>query len=116
MYTLILCQPKAFKLLLTEKGQVEGLPLSVRSLAAQQAVEEGNSGATPEEGPWVVTLSMPVYLPVMQHLRNREIREKLYRAYVTRASSGSSDNTPVLQRILVLKQASSKMLVRHICC
>lgn len=60
---------------------------------------------------------MPSYLPSMQHLKNREIREKLYRAYTTRASSFSPkeadktlDNEPHIARILQLKRAMAKLL------
>ena len=54
---------------------------------------------------------MPSYLPCMQHLKDRGIRETLYRAYVTRSSSGDVDNTPILKRILKLKKEKAKMLV-----
>lgn len=47
----------------------------------------GDENATPEAGPWRLTLDMPSYLPTMQHLKNRSVREKMYRAFTTRASS-----------------------------
>lgn len=43
---------------------------------------------------------MPSYLPAMQFLEDRGLREKLMRVNVTRASSGEFDNTPLITRIL----------------
>lgn len=67
--------------------------------------------------------------PCMQHLKNRELREKLYKAYVTRASSlmapvpqsssesseevageKSHDNAPILERILVIRECMANMI------
>jgi oligopeptidase A len=87
-----------------------GLPDSARALAAQTAIRAGDEGATKENGPWLLTLDMPSYLPAMQHLKNRDIREKLYRAYVTRASTGATDNAPIIQRILQIKTETSRLL------
>jgi oligopeptidase A len=55
---------------------------------------------------------MPSYLACMQHLKNRKLRETIYKAYLTRASTGETDNTPVIQDILRKKRAIAKMLVR----
>lgn len=101
---------KAFKLRLTDAKDVEGLPTSALELAAQRAQTEGDAAATAAAGPWVVTLDMPSYLPAMQHLKSREIREQLYRAYVTRASAGDSDNAPVITRILTIKRELAQVL------
>jgi oligopeptidase A len=46
----------------------------------------------------------------MQHLRKRELRETLYRAYVTRASSGDHDNAPIITKILTIKRELAGML------
>jgi oligopeptidase A len=64
---------------------------------------------------------MPSYLPVLQYAGNRSLREKMYRAYVTRASELNSDaatpnpdtewdNTPLANRILELRKEEAKML------
>ena len=66
--------------------------------------------ATAADGPWVISLDMPSYLPAMQHIKNRDIREKLYRAYITRASSDEQDNIPIIRRILQIKAETSAML------
>ena len=50
---------------------------------------------------------MPTYLPAMKFLKDRGVREKLYRAFVTRAGE---ENTPLLDQILSLKQQQAKLL------
>jgi oligopeptidase A len=106
----LLDSTKAFKLLVESKDDIEGLPASALGLAAQQAKANGHPDATPENGPWLLTLDMPCYLPCMQNLKNRNIREQLYRAYATRASSGELDNSPIIKRTLQIKYEMAKML------
>jgi oligopeptidase A len=60
-----------------------------------------------------LTLHFPSYLPVMQMGRNRDLREKLYTAYVTRASEfgpPERDNSPVMRELLQLRQEEAKLL------
>lgn len=106
----VLDATKAFKLKLTSKEEVEGLPENTLSLAAQTARSEGEPEATPENGPWVITLDIPSFLPFMKHSRRQDLREKVYRALITRASSGEWDNTPIVERILALRQEKAAML------
>ena len=131
----VLDATKAFALDLTDAADVEGLPASARALYAQQArtaaeaaaaaadatseddgkpqppaPPAGAADATADAGPWRVTLDMPSYLPAMQHLRSSALREKCYRASVTRASAGAVDNAPVVSRILELRRETAELL------
>ncbi|MGK7927110.1 MAG: M3 family metallopeptidase [Spirulina sp.] len=101
---------KAFKLKLTSPDEVEGLPESWLALAAQNAREEGEEQATSQEGPWLVTLNIPSFFPFMKYGKRRDLREKLYRARVTRASQGEWDNNPFVDRILVLRKEQAEIL------
>ena len=98
---------KAFSLTLTEPAQVDGLPPSALALAASRAAEEGEEGATAESGPWRLGLDMPSYLPAMKFLRDRSVREALYRAFVTRAGEV---NAPLIRQILQIKQEQASIL------
>lgn len=49
-------------------------------------------------------------MSVMQHAKNRVLREEVYRAYVSRASSGDLDNTPIIDQILKLRLEKAKLL------
>jgi len=106
----VLDATKAFKLELTDKQEVDGLPPSALGLMAQMAKAAGNEAATPENGPWVVTLDSPSYVPFMKYATNRELREKLYKAFVSRASSGELDNRGNIDRILELRKEKANIL------
>jgi oligopeptidase A len=106
----VLDATKAFSLNLTEKTEIDGLPESLLSLAAQIARTTGDENATPESGSWVITLDSPSFGPFMQHSRRRDLREKLYRAYITRAASGDLDNNPIIERTLGLRQELAQLL------
>src|SRR6185369_2969169 len=78
--------------------------------AARLAAEaEGKAG-------YKLTLKMPSYLPVMQFARSSALREKLYRAYVTRASDEAPaefrrfDNTALIREILALRHEEARLL------
>ena len=106
----VLDATKAFKLRLTERKDVEGLPPSALGLMAQTAKAQGDEDATPENGPWVVTLDYPSYVPYMKYATNRELREKLYKAFVSRASDGELDNRGNIERILALRKEKANIL------
>ncbi|KAI4328105.1 hypothetical protein L6164_020489 [Bauhinia variegata] len=106
----VLDATKKFEKLITDKTEIEGLPATALGLAAQTAVSKGHENATAESGPWIITLDAPSYIAVMQHARNRSLREEVYRAFVTRASSGDLDNTGIIDQILKLRLEKAKLL------
>jgi len=106
----VLDATKAFRLWLRAPEEVAGLPASWRALAAQAARAAGEAGATPESGPWLATLDQPSLLPFLQHARRRDLRERLYRTNIARASSGELDNTPLIARILELRREEAALL------
>lgn len=106
----VLDATKAFSLTLTNKEEVDGLPPSLLSLAAQGARDAGAENATPENGPWRITLDYPSFVPFMQHSKRRELREQLYKAFISRASSGELNNYPLTESILELRQQKTEIL------
>ncbi len=105
----VLDATKAFSLTLSQLEEVAGLPPSLLSLAAQAARDDGEA-ATAEAGPWRITLDVPSYVPFLRHSQRRDLREQLYRASITRASSGELDNTPLIEKILDLRQQQAELL------
>ena len=100
----------AFAEVITDEAQLAGLPDDAREAAKTAAEKAGREG-------WRFSLQAPSYGPVMQYADNRDLRARMYRAYATRAAEfddGSSkpewDNTPVMQRMLELRQEEAKML------
>jgi oligopeptidase A len=109
----VLDATKAFSIVVTDPAEVEGLPPSLLRLASQShnsVLAEGQAPGTEATGPWRFTLEFPSFGPFIQHSRRRELRETLYRAYITRASSGPLDNTPLVQKILALRGEKARLL------
>jgi oligopeptidase A len=89
--------------------ELAGVPADAIEAARAAAQADGDAG--PDD--CKLTLHFPSYLPVMQMGRNRELREKLYTAYVTRASEfgpPERDNSPVMRELLQLRQEEAKLL------
>jgi len=78
--------------------------------ACAAAEKDGQSGHAK------LTLKMPSYLPVMQFAHSSALREKLYKAYTTRASDQAEgegkkyDNTALMSEILALRQEEAQLL------
>lgn len=106
----VLDSTKAFKKLVSAKEELDGVPPSALALFAQQAKAEGHESATAEDGPWLLTLDIPAFLPIARHAKNRALREELYRKYITVASSGDNDNEPIIEKILELRQEKAELL------
>ncbi len=106
----VLDATKAFSLTLTEAEEVDGLPPSLLSLAAQAARSEGTEGATADQGPWRITLDFPSFGPFLKYSTRRDLREKVYKAFICRASEGELNNYPFIKRILELRQEKAKLL------
>ena len=116
----VLDATKAFSLEVADPADAAGWPSTLRNLAAKSwntARSTGDSTgsaparvATPEAGPWRVTLEIPLFQPFMEHCRSRALREQLYRAFVSRASSGELDNGPLITKLLALRQEKAKLL------
>ena len=96
----------AFAQFVTDEGKLAGIPDDVRQAAREAAEKDGKDG-------WKFTLHMPSYLPVMQYAEDRELRAAMYRAYATRAAEfgpAELDNTPLIKKILELRQEEARML------
>ncbi|WP_417377030.1 M3 family metallopeptidase [Gimesia maris] len=110
----VLDATKAFTLIITSADDVAGFPDSLKQLAAQSYnswdEKKPEVEATPEEGPWRISLDFPCFGPFMQHCRNRELREKVYRAFITRASEGEINNEPLIPEILKLRKEKAHLL------
>ena len=89
--------------------ELDGVPADVIAAAKAGAEADGKEG-------YKLTLKMPSYLPVMQFAKSSALREKIYQAYVTRASDQAEgdgkrfDNTAVMKEILALRLEESQLL------
>ena len=99
----VLDSTNAFELVLTDPAEVEGLPPSALAQARAAARARGVDG-------WRFTLQVPSYQPFMQYAARRDLRERMYRAYVSRASAPPHDNRPLVGRILALRRELAGIL------
>lgn len=89
--------------------EMAGVPDDVKAATRAAAEAEGQSG-------YKLTLKLPCYLPVMQFAVSSALRERLYRAYATRASDQAEgdarrfDNTAIMQEILALRHEEAQLL------
>lgn len=108
----VLDSTKAWHMDITDAADAKGLPESYRKMAAAAwaSSDDNDAEADPENGPWRIKLDAPSFGPFMEHCGNRDLREKAYRAYVTRASSGEQDNGPLITQILKLRKEKCSLL------
>ncbi len=86
--------------------ELAGVPDDVKAGMRAAAEAEGKDGHK-------ITLHFPSYFPVLQYGTHRPLREKLYTAYVTRASElgpPELDNTAVMAELLALRQEEATLL------
>ncbi len=101
----VLKETNDFFLEITEEKDLSGLPDHVIEAAATTAGEMG------KEGSWVFTLQFPSYIPFMTYADNRELREKMFRAYGSKAYKGDeNDNQDVILKKVRLRHERAELL------
>jgi oligopeptidase A len=91
---------------LAREDELAGVPDDVKQAARAAAQAEGKLG-------YKLTLHFPSYFPVLQYGENRALRERLYRAHVTRASDlgpPEHDNSDVMRDLLKLRHEEARLL------
>jgi oligopeptidase A len=99
----VLDATNAWSLSLSSEDDLAGLPQSLRDLLAQAAGDAGEAG-------WRLGLDMPRVGPFLKYSQRRDLRETVYRAQVSRASSGELDNGPLMESILALRREQARRL------
>ena len=97
----------AFGIHFDDAAPLAGIPEDSLAMFAAAAQSEGKTG-------YKIGLQIPHYLAVIQYADNRELREQIYRAYVTRASElsdeGKFDNTANVEQTLANALKTAKLL------
>jgi oligopeptidase A len=99
----VLDSTNAYELVLTEEQKLAGLPPAAVAAARASAEAKGKPG-------WRFTLQGPSYLALMTYLDDGRVREEVWRAYNTRAASGTHDNRPLIVKILELRNEKARLL------
>ncbi len=92
-----------FELVVEDEARLAGLPQRAIDAARHDAEQKGVAG-------YRFTLQEPSLMPVLTYLDDRELRERVYRAYYARATTGERDNRPLLARILELRAEKARLL------
>lgn len=101
----ILNENNEFKLFVDKKEDLAGLPDWFCQSAAQEAKAAG------QEGKWLFTLHNASRLPFLQYADNRDLREKMYKAYINRGNNNDkNDNKQIIKDILTLRLEKAKLL------
>ncbi len=97
----------AWSLHISDESELDGVPQQSRERAAEDARDQGLDG-------WLLLLNYPTYDAVMTHAHDRHLREKLYRAWVTRGSDKGDnpdwDNSANIEKILALRHEASALV------
>ena len=94
----VLKDTNAFEMVIENEGDLAGLPDAVITGAAEAAGERGY------EGRWVFTLHKPSMIPFLQYSKKRELREKIFKAYISVGNNGNElDNKANAARMAALR-------------
>jgi len=99
---------QAFSHLVTDAAELAGMTASALEAARDKAKAKGLDG-------WLLTLDFPSYDAVISRADRRDLRERLYRAYATRASdqaphAAQYDNGALMGEILALRHQQATLL------
>lgn len=96
---------QAAAIVIQDQQQLAGLSAQVCAEFQHKAVAASLSG-------WLIPCDLGTYETVMAHAENRDLREQVYRAYLTRGASDdpAADNGPVMQALAQVRQDKAQLL------
>lgn len=100
----VLKSTNEFELWIDNEKDLAGLSPSFKAQAREAATEKGR----PDR--WLITLHFPSYQPFMKFAENRTLREKLFRAYLSRAFGGPHDNQNIVFEEVALMTEKARLL------
>ena len=95
---------EAFTLVIDDEKDLAGLPQTAIDAAALEAEEREL------QGKWVFTLDYPSYGPFVTYAANRTLREKMWRAFSSRAYGDEFDNCENILKMVRLKHERARIL------
>lgn len=100
----VLSETNQYELVLNETD-LDGLPQSVRESAASEAKDREHAGQ------FVFTLHKPSLIPFLQYSERRDLREKLFKAYINRCNHDNEyDNKAIIAQIANLRVDRAHLL------
>tara|TARA_Y100001954_G_C15827689_1_gene613097 strand:- start:6287 stop:8323 length:2037 start_codon:yes stop_codon:yes gene_type:complete len=102
----LLDETNSFELVLRKSEDIVGLPEFLLEAASLAAKEKGL-----EEGSYLFTLDYPSYIPFMTHSERRDLREQLYKVFMSRCfKDGKNDNRKIVKELAVLRHKRANLL------
>lgn len=95
---------EAFELVIDRKDDLSGLPESIIESAKNAAEEKGY------DEKWLFTLDAPSFFPFIKYADNRDLREKIWRAFTSRAWQDDFDNSGIILEIIRLRYETANLL------
>jgi peptidyl-dipeptidase Dcp len=99
----VLAATNSYSLHITDEKDIKGLPEGIADAAREEAKSRDLDG-------WVFTLHQPSYGPFLKYADNRALREKMYRAYNSKATSGEKSNLDIVKQISNLRLKTANLL------
>jgi peptidyl-dipeptidase Dcp len=102
----LLSENNRFKLIIDNREDLAGLPEATIQAAAQEANKDSAT-----RGKWVFTLQNPSVMPFLQYADNRDLREKMFKAYINRGNNNNDkDNKAIITKLVSLRFQKAKLL------
>ena len=100
-----LAESNAFELVIDNETDLAGLPEAVVTAAADEAAARNKAGK------WVFTLDAPSRIPFLQYADNRNLRKKVYKAYINKADNDNEfDNKEIVSKMVNLRLKKANLL------
>ncbi|HEX9972819.1 MAG TPA: M3 family metallopeptidase [bacterium] len=101
----VLKEDNSFELVIEQEADLAGLPDNAKIAAAEAAKERG------KDGKWMFTLHKPSLIPFLQYSELRDLREKMFKAYINRGDNNNEfDNKKILSKIVALRVRKANLL------
>ncbi len=98
-------ETNAIALVIDNKNDLAGLPQDVINAASELA------GSKKLEGKWAFSLQKPSFLPFLQYSQKRELREKIFKAYINRGNNNNEfDNKNIVSSVTSLRVDRANLL------
>ncbi len=100
----VLKESNAFEMLLCNEQELDGLPQGIKDSALAMAKAKEKEG-------WLFTLDYPSYIPFMTYSSKRNLREKMYKAFSSKAiKSNENNNAVIINNLTKLRAQRAKLL------
>ncbi len=101
----VLAETNSYKLIISDKNDLKGLPQSVIDAAADKAKEDSL------DGKWVFTIQKPSFIPFLMYSEKRELRKQIQDAYLKHADNDNKyDNKQIIKDIIRLRHEKANIL------